>query len=44
LEIFTLHHCAMNRGCGGWISSSVIVFHGYVSGKVICSSVWVKSR
>jgi len=21
LEIFTLHHCAMNRCCGGWVSS-----------------------
>jgi len=26
LEIFTLHHCAMNRGCGGWVSSFIIVF------------------
>jgi len=21
LDIFTLHHCALNRGCGGWVSS-----------------------
>jgi len=23
LEIFTLHHCAINRGCGGWVSSFI---------------------
>jgi len=38
LEIFTLHHCTMNSGCGGWVS------YGYVSGEAICPSVWVKSR
>jgi len=21
LEIFTQHHCALNHGCGGWVSS-----------------------
>jgi len=25
LEIFTLHHCAMNCGFGGWVSSFIIV-------------------
>ena len=25
LEIFTLHHCALNRVCGGWVSSYIIV-------------------
>jgi len=25
LEIFTLHHCALNRGCGGWVSSCITV-------------------
>jgi len=32
LEIFTLHHCAVNRGCGGWVPSSslfaMVVIHG----------------
>jgi len=28
LEIFTLHHCAMNRGCGGWVSSFIIICYG----------------
>jgi len=31
LEIFTLHHCAMHRGCGGWVSSFIIVCYGCVS-------------
>jgi len=31
LEIFTQHHCAMNRGFGGWVSSFTIVYFGYVS-------------
>jgi len=44
LEIFTLHHCAMNRGCGGWVSSFVIVCYGYVSGEAICPSMWFQSR
>jgi len=44
LEIFTLHHCAMNRGWGGWVPSFIIVCHGCVSGGTICPSVWVKSR
>jgi len=44
LEIFTLHDCAMNRGCGGWVSSFIIVCHGYVSHGTICPSVSVKSR
>jgi len=33
LEIFTLHHCAINPGCGGWASSFIIVCYGYVSGE-----------
>jgi len=33
LEIFTLHHCALNRGCGGWVSSFIIICYGYVSGE-----------
>jgi len=44
LKIFTLHHCAMNRGCAGWVSSFIIVCHGYVSGEAISPSVCVKSR
>jgi len=44
LEIFTQHHCALNHGYGGWVSSFIIVYHGYVSGEAICPSVWVKSR
>jgi len=28
LEIFTLHHYAMNRGCGGWASSFIIICYG----------------
>jgi len=44
LEIFTLHHCAMNRGFGAWDSSFIIVCHGYVAGEAISSSVCVKSR
>jgi len=32
LEIFTLHHCATNQGFGGWVSSFIILFYGYVSG------------
>jgi len=27
LEIFTLHRCALNRGCGGWFSSGIIAFY-----------------
>jgi len=44
LEIFTLHHCALNRGCSGWVSSFIIVCYDYVSGEVICPSTCVKSR
>jgi len=46
LEIFNLHlhHCALNRGFGGWISSFIIVCYGYVSGEAISLSVCVKSR
>jgi len=44
LEIFTLRHCAMNRGCGGWFSSFIIVWHGCVSWEAIYPSVWFKSR
>jgi len=32
LEIITLHNCAMNSDCGGWISSFIIVCYGYVLG------------
>jgi len=24
LEIFTLHHCPMNSGFGGWVSSFIV--------------------
>jgi len=44
LEIFTLHHCAPNRGYGGWVSSFIVVCYVYVSGEAIYPSVWVKSR
>jgi len=36
LQIFTLHHCALNRGCGGWVSSFIMVCYDYFSGKAIC--------
>ena len=42
LEIFTLHYSAMNRGCGGWISSFIIVCYSYVSEDAIYPSVWLK--
>jgi len=41
LEIFTLHHCAMNGGFGGYISSFITVCYGYVWGEAISSSVYV---
>jgi len=44
LEIFTLYHCAKNRGCGDWIFSITIVCYGFVSGEAFLLSVWVKSR
>jgi len=44
LDIFNLHHCAMNPGCGGWVSYFIIVCYGYVSGKAISPSVCAKSR
>jgi len=44
LEIFTLHHCAMNRGCCGSISSFVGICYVYVSGQAIYPSMWFKSR
>jgi len=44
LEIFTLHHCTMNRRCGGWVSSFTTVCYGYVLGEAISPSVCVKSR
>ena len=44
LDIFTLHHCALNRGCGGWVSSFIIVCYGCVSGEAISPSVCVKPR
>jgi len=30
LEIFTQHHCALNRGCSGWFPpvSSFVMFQG----------------
>jgi len=39
LDIFTLHHCALSRGCGGWVSSFNIVCYGYVSGEAISPCV-----
>jgi len=39
LEIFTIHHCAMNRDCGGWFSSSIVICYGYVSGEAISPSL-----
>jgi len=44
MVIFTLHHCVLNRCCGGWVSSFIIVWCGYVSGKAICPLVCVKFR
>ena len=44
LEIFTLHHCAMNSGCGGWVFSFIIVCYGCVSEEAVCLSMWFKSR
>jgi len=44
LEIFTLHHCVMNRGYGGWVSSFIIICYGYASGEAIYPSMWFKSR
>jgi len=44
LEIFTLYHCALKRGCGGWVSSFIIVCYGHVSGEAIYPSMWFKSR
>jgi len=34
----------MNCGCGGWVSSFIIVCYGYVSGEAIYPSMWLKSR
>jgi len=28
LDIFTLHHCALNRGCGDWVSFFIMVCYG----------------
>jgi len=44
LDIFTLHHCALNHGCGGWVSSFIIVCYGYVSWEAIYPSMWFKSK
>jgi len=44
LEIFTLHHCVMNRDRSGWVFSFIIVCYGYVSGETIYPSMWFKSR
>jgi len=44
LDIFTLHHCTLNRSCVGWVSSFIIVSYGYISGEAISPSVSVKSR
>ena len=35
LEIFTLLHCALNLGCGGWVSFFIMVCYGYVSVEAI---------
>jgi len=43
LEIFTLHHCAMNRSCGGWVSSFIIVCYGCCRGDYL-PPMWFKSR
>jgi len=37
--MFTLHHCAMNRGCGGRASSYIIVCYGCVTGEAIYPSM-----
>jgi len=44
MEIFTLHHCAMNRGFGDWVCFFIMVCYGHASGKAISPSVCVKSR
>jgi len=44
LEIFILHHCALNHGCDGWVSSFIILCYGYVSGKAFSPFLCVKSR
>jgi len=44
LDIFTQHHCALNHGCGDWVSSFIIVFHCYVSGEAIFPCGWFKTR
>jgi len=44
LEIFTLHHSAMNCDCGGWVLSFIIICYGYVSGEAIFPSLCVKFR
>ena len=36
LEIFILHHCAMNRSFGGWVPPFIIICYGYASGEAIC--------
>jgi len=36
--------CDMNRGFGGWVSSFIIVWYGYVWREAISSSVCIKSR
>jgi len=43
-DIFTLLHCALNRGCGGWVSFFIMVCYDYVSGEAISPSVCFKSR
>jgi len=35
LEIFTLHRCALNRGCGGWVSSFIIVCYCFREGHLL---------
>jgi len=44
LEIFTQHHCAMNRDCGDWVPSFIIICYGNVSVEAISPSLCVKSR
>jgi len=44
LEIFTLHHCAMNRRCGGWVSSFIIICYGYISGRLFACLCGLKGE
>jgi len=44
LKIVALHRFAMNRGCGGLVSSFIIVCYGYASGEAIYPSMWLKMQ